>query len=172
MTVREIRGRTARGTLVVTPPEGMSADRTEVPFTLSPGGAATVPIRLTGTATTGGAAGRVRAVFDAETEAQPRLLQVAVPYASLAAAFNNVGVTADSNPTAGTFTSSGRSYSAQALATLGITRDARVTFGDATFTWPDVPPGSKDNVASTGQVIRLSGQGSRLGFLGSGTYGG
>lgn len=37
------------------------------------------------------------------------------------------------------------------------------------FTWPDSPPGTKDNVASRGETIRISGRGNALAFLGTGT---
>ncbi|GIF08253.1 hypothetical protein [Actinoplanes siamensis] len=40
-----------------------------------------------------------------------------------------------------------------------------------TFTWPDSRPGTPDNVTAVGQVIPLSGSGSKLGLLGTGVYG-
>lgn len=46
---------------------------------------------------------------------------VNVPYASLSAAFNTVGVTDNSDQAAGNFDGSGYSYSAQSLAAIGIT---------------------------------------------------
>lgn len=36
------------------------------------------------------------------------------------------------------------------------------------YLWPDTRPGDPDNIAAAGQVIRVHGQGSRLGLLGTG----
>jgi hypothetical protein len=93
-------------------------------------------------------------------------LQVTVPYPSLAAAFDNVGITADADPAAGNFDGFGNSFSATALANAGLTPRASVTSAGVAFTWPDVPAGQPDNVVASGQLIALSGTGSTLGFLG------
>ncbi len=97
--------------------------------------------------------------------------QVSVPFASLAQAFDNPGITDDSDTTPGNFDGGGQSYSAQTLATDGLTPGATVTHDGQTFTWPDAQPGANDNVVAGGQTIALSGSGSTLGFLGSGAYG-
>jgi beta-glucosidase len=96
---------------------------------------------------------------------------VDVPYASLAAAFDNTGTTDDANPSAGAFASSGKTYSAQALAAAGITRGGAVTYAGTTFTWPGAAPGTPDNVEANGQVVSVSGTGTTLGFLGAATNG-
>ncbi|MFF4795925.1 alkaline phosphatase family protein [Streptomyces sp. NPDC001276] len=96
---------------------------------------------------------------------------VDVPYTSLAAAFNNRGITDDQNASVGGFDITGHSYSAQALAAQHLTPGASVTAEGATFTWPNVPAGVADNVDSTGQKVEFSGQGSKLAFLGAGVYG-
>jgi beta-glucosidase len=92
---------------------------------------------------------------------------VQVPYASLAAAYDNRGITDDANPTAGAFASSGKTYSAQALATAGIT-PGPLSHAGTTFTWPG---GSPDNVEANGQAIALAGTGTALAFLGASTNG-
>jgi hypothetical protein len=92
-----------------------------------------------------------------------------VPYPSLAAAFDNTGITDDANPSAGAFASSGKTYSAQALAAAGLS-GGPVSFGGASFTWP-ATAGQPDNVEANGQVIALTGSGSALDFLGSSTSG-
>jgi beta-glucosidase len=97
---------------------------------------------------------------------------VTVPYPSLAAAFDNVGISDDGDPTAASFDGGGYSWSAQALASVGITPGATVPSPDGlSYTWPDVPVATPDNVAASGQVIDLSGSGSKLGFLGAGAFG-
>jgi beta-glucosidase len=94
-----------------------------------------------------------------------------VPYPSLAAAYNNVGISDDSNPSAGNFDGGGYSYSAQALAAVGLTPGATVVHDGVTFTWPNVPPGQPDNVSAQGQVIAFSAQGTKLAFLGAAAFG-
>jgi hypothetical protein len=104
-------------------------------------------------------------VSDATTES--------VPYASWAAAINNVGISDDANPTAGNLDGGGASYSAQALAaaTPSLTPGASVSHDGLTFTWPNAQPGTADNVVAGGQTVPLSGSGSTLGLLGTGDYG-
>lgn len=94
-----------------------------------------------------------------------------VPYPDLAAAYDNVGVTSESDPAPGDFDRGGDSYSAQALAAAGVTPGATVTdrAGGAAFTWPTAAPGTPDNVASAGEVVTASGQGSAVAFLGAET---
>jgi hypothetical protein len=93
-------------------------------------------------------------------------LQVTIPYAALADAFDNVGITADSDHTPGNFDGYGNSFSATALADVGITPGGQVTSGGVSFSWPDVAAGESDNVVASGQVIAFSGSGGTLGFLG------
>jgi beta-glucosidase len=96
---------------------------------------------------------------------------VTVPYPSLPAAYNNAGVSDDSNPAAGNFDGGGYSYSAQALASVGITPGATINSGGFSFTWPSAQPGQPDNVTTSGQVVDISGAGSQLAFLGAGAFG-
>jgi beta-glucosidase len=94
-----------------------------------------------------------------------------VPYSSLSAAVNDVGITDDSNPTVGNYGGPGYSFSAEALAAAGITPGSTVSSGGLSFTWPDVAVGQPDNVVPNGQVITLSGTGGHLGFLGAANNG-
>lgn len=91
-----------------------------------------------------------------------------VPYASLAQAFNNVGITDDTNPKPGNFDGSGDSYSATALAAAGLTPGSTFTSAGVNFTWPSVPAGTPDNVAGGAPTIAMHGTGNMLGFLGAG----
>lgn len=88
---------------------------------------------------------------------------------NLAAAYNNVGVTDESATAAGNFDGDGNSFSAQKLADVGLAPGASVSAVGASFSWPAAAPGTAGNVASGGQAVALSGQGSRLAFLGSGS---
>lgn len=94
-----------------------------------------------------------------------------LPYASLTGAFDNAGISFDDATTTADIDASRSSLSAEALASVGLTPGASVTYGGATFTWPDTKPGAKDNVVSSGQTVRLSGTGSRLTFLATCTWG-
>jgi beta-glucosidase len=69
----------------------------------------------------------------------------------------------------GNFDGSGYSYSAQALASVGVTPGDAV--GSSGFTWPDAPAGQPDAVTAAGQIIALHGSGTSLAFLGAGTNG-
>nr|WSX75145.1 glycoside hydrolase family 3 C-terminal domain-containing protein [Streptomyces sp. NBC_00899] len=115
------------------------------------------------------------AAFDEEKVGHAKVTQavrnVTTPYTSWSSAFNNTGVSDDSAPQSADFDGSGYSFSAQQLASVGISPGRPVTAGPATFTWPDVPSGQPDNVATQGQVISLSGSGTRLDLLGAGAPG-
>ena len=93
-----------------------------------------------------------------------------VPYASLAAAYNNTGISDNSDEAAANYDGVGDSFSAQALAAAtptALSPGTTVTTGGTTFTWPSAAAGSPDNVVAAGQTVQLSGTGSDLGFLGS-----
>ncbi|MFD4972086.1 glycoside hydrolase family 3 C-terminal domain-containing protein [Streptomyces sp. NPDC058424] len=94
-------------------------------------------------------------------------VHVRVLYRSLAAAYNNIGITDDNDPEGGTLNSSGDSFSAQALAALGLGRGAKFTHDGIDFVWPDVPAGTSDHVALGGQEIVLEGRGQALGVVGT-----
>lgn|GEM_PF-6699937 len=94
------------------------------------------------------------------------------PLPNLAAAYNNVGVTDESNTGPGNYDGEGNSFSAQKLAAVGLTPGSGVEALGAELTWPDVPAGSKGNVSSAGQAVTLEGSGSKLVFLGSGVTSG
>ena len=95
------------------------------------------------------------------------------PYSSLAAAYDNVGITDNSDPAAGDFDGTGETFSAEALAAgtpAPLTAGGHATFGGTTFTWPSAV-GTPDDVIADGQTVDLSGSGTDLGFLGAGAFG-
>ncbi len=92
----------------------------------------------------------------------------AVPYSSLAASYDNIGISDNSDPAAANYDLGGDSYSAEALADgtpTPLTPGGQVTVGGTTFTWPDVPAGTLDNVVANGQTVDLTGSGTDLGIL-------
>jgi hypothetical protein len=95
------------------------------------------------------------------------------PYSSLAAAYDNVGITGNANPAPGNFDGTGESFSAEALAAgtpTPLTAGGQATFGGTTFSWPTAV-GTANNVIADGQTIEESGSGTDLGFLGAGAFG-
>ncbi len=97
-------------------------------------------------------------------------LDAAAGYASLAASFNDVGITADSNTAPGNYDGGGASFSETALTNAGAAPGATVISSGIAFTFPNVAAGSSDNTVAEGQTITMSGSGT-LGFLVSGSYG-
>ena len=142
--------------------------------TVDPGGSA--PATFTVTAPSSGlTAGDIsllaRASFTVRGRPQSLInaAQVQVPYTSLAATYDNTGITsdADTNPSAGFtgFDGIGTSYSAEGLAAAGLNPGASVSAGGVAFTWPSAATAQPDNTMAMGQTVALSGSGSTLGFL-------
>src|SRR5580692_8048705 len=97
-------------------------------------------------------------------------LDAAAGYASLAASFNDVGITADSNTAPGNYDGGGASFSETALTNAGAAPGATVVSSGIAFAFPNVAADSNDNTVAEGQKITMSGSGT-LGFLVSGSYG-
>jgi beta-glucosidase len=93
---------------------------------------------------------------------------VSLPHASVAAALNNTGISDDTDQTAASIDGGGYSLSAQALAKSGLTPGGSFTHDGIDFTWPAAHP---DNIVANGQTVPLAGSGSRLGIIGTSTYG-
>jgi hypothetical protein len=101
------------------------------------------------------------------------LVVVAKP-GSLLPFFNNIGISDDNNPGAADFDGDGFSYSAQLLAQNGYTPGATVTVNGISYTWPNVPVATFDNIAADGQNIPTPNAkpgATQLTFLGSSTNG-
>ncbi|SEE58299.1 NPP1 family protein [Streptomyces sp. TLI_105] len=91
---------------------------------------------------------------------------------SLAATFNNVSVTQDTATDAGDIDGGGASFSAQALASSGVTPGSTIAHDGVALTWPATAgTGQPDNTVASGQTIAVSGTGDTLGFLVSASYG-
>jgi lysophospholipase L1-like esterase len=91
------------------------------------------------------------------------------PYPSLAAAYDNAGISAAAAPATADLDGLGNSFVAEDLAAAGWTPGAAVTVGGTRLTMPDTAPGAPDNVVADGQRIALHGTGSALTFLVTGT---
>src|SRR5580658_4980344 len=90
---------------------------------------------------------------------------------TLQQAFDNVGITAASDATAGNYDGIGDSFSASGLAADALSPGQTLLHDGLTITWPDVAPGQPDNVVANGQAVAVSGSGSTLGIVGASTYG-
>ena len=97
-------------------------------------------------------------------------LDAAPSYTSLAASFNNVGITGDTNTAPGNFDGGGASMSATALANAGAGAGSTISSSGLSFTMPNVAAGTPDNTVAAGQKIAVGGGGA-LGFLVSASYG-
>lgn len=91
-----------------------------------------------------------------------------VPFGSVAAAYNTVGITDAATYAAGKFDPDGNSFPAEALAAKGYSPGATVTVQGAEFTWPAAAAGTPNMVKGQGQPILVSGTGTHLALLGSG----
>jgi predicted alpha-1,2-mannosidase len=141
------------------PPNGRAA----LPVTVSASSSAPLGFNwVTATLTTPGG----------ETQTEKLAVLVAYP-GSLLAAFNNAGISNDSNVGQANFDGGGASYSATALAAQGWTPGASKTVSGVNFTWPQSTPGWPDNAIAQGQTITLNAPpGTQtLAFLGSATNG-
>lgn len=97
-------------------------------------------------------------------------LDAATAYPSLAASFNDVGITADSDTDPGNYDGGGASFSETALTNAGAGPGASVDAQGLSYTFPDVAAGVNDNTVAEGQKIAVTASGT-LGFLISASYG-
>jgi beta-galactosidase len=157
--------------LTLTTPSGWSAEATSpTRFAAIDGGqAATSTWKVTAPdgADPGAATVVANAIFTAagQTSGERDEVALLVP-TTLEKAFDNAGISDDSNVDQADLDGVGNSYSQQALTAAGLPPGAQVVHDGVSFTWPDVASGQPDNVLADGQTLELSGAGSRLAFLG------
>ncbi|HVK26177.1 MAG TPA: Gfo/Idh/MocA family oxidoreductase [Actinokineospora sp.] len=111
--------------------------------------------------------GTARPGLDSAVSDMPTGGGTLTPLASLAAAFDNVGITSETNVKPGDFDGTGNSFSAEKLAAAGLTAGATFTALGASIKWP-TGIGKINNVMGRGQVIKQTGKGSKLVVVGSG----
>jgi endo-1,4-beta-xylanase len=92
------------------------------------------------------------------------------PNDNLAASFDNVGISADTNTAAGNLDGGGSSFSQTALTNAHAGPGAQITSSGLTFTMPSAAAGTNDNTVPQNQVIKIAGTGT-LGFLLTSSYG-
>lgn len=87
-------------------------------------------------------------------------------------AFNNTGISDDSNPGSGAYDGAGgNSYSAQALASADLVPGQQFDTDGMAYTWPTAASGTPDNFQASGQVLPVLPvpNATTLGLLGSAT---
>jgi beta-glucosidase len=96
-------------------------------------------------------------------------LNLDIPYASLAAAYDSNAISDDSNITAADFDGNGNSYSEEALTAAGLSPGGTFTVNQTTMQWPATAAGSPDSVLADGQTISVGATGpvQQLTFLGA-----
>ncbi len=103
------------------------------------------------------------------------VLQI-TPTANPADYYDNSGISNDNSLTGcANLDGDGYSYSEQALAANGLSPGAAVTSNGLTYTWPNEPACTNDNIVATGQTMLIANPpagATTLGFLGVSTNGG
>jgi large repetitive protein len=79
-----------------------------------------------------------------------------VSASSLAASFNDVGITNVTATAAGNYDGNGDSFSETALTTAGAAPGATVTSSGFAFAFPNVAAGTSDNVVANGQTVTMT----------------
>jgi beta-glucosidase-like glycosyl hydrolase len=160
--------------VTMTPPSGWTATATTASTfaSVAAGQRVTTTWRLTAPAGTGPGAYALSASASL-TGAGPYTDAgtVNIAYASVAAAYGNVGISSDTATSAGNLDGGGASFSAQALAAAGFTPGSPVLHDGTSVTWPNVAAGVNDNIVASGQTVPLSGTGTTLGVYGASAYG-
>jgi len=158
-----------------TPPAGITVTPAQGTLTVPPGGASTTVAIGAADSGAGGLTPVPLGLTFTERGHQYPLagtqIPVTVPYPSFAAAYDNTGISDDTDTAAANIDGAGSSFSAQALASAGITPGAALSYDSIGFSWPAAAAGQQDNVVAAGQTIDISGTGSSLGLLDTAAYG-
>jgi beta-glucosidase len=165
-------------TVTLTPQAPAGITVTPSPDTLTIAADGTATATFTVSTTPGGSGNQtiplaITATDDATSfTVSPTNLSVNVAFTSLAASFDNTGISDESAPvTSASFDTGNDSFSEQQLTAAGFGPGATFTHDGIQYTWPSAAAGSPDNVIGAGQAIQMSGQGSMLGVLGASNNG-
>ncbi len=159
----------------VTAPSGLTITPSGGTITVPPDGSGslTLTVRASSSAAQTFYTIPVSLTDDGTTLPSVALTVLVAPPGSLLTAFDNAGISGDSDVSVADFDGDGNSYSAQALAADGLTAGQPVTVNGTTFTWPLPAPGYPDNAIADGQQVTVNAPAGTqtLGFLGSATDG-
>ncbi|WP_112433673.1 lectin [Thermogemmatispora tikiterensis] len=176
LVARDLLGKTQSISWSAHPSAGLSVSPTSGSFSVPTYGSASQT--LTVSAASGQPEGYATITFSVQTADGSTLPTVTLPVlvapaGSLLPLVNNIGISNDNTPTIADFDGSHFSYSAQLLASLGYKPGATVTVDGVSYTWPNVPVETQDNVQCSGQTIQVVPKpgATQLTFLGSATNG-
>jgi lysophospholipase L1-like esterase len=157
----------------LTAPAGLSVTPSSANIQVPPHGRATASVSVRAAAGTPQTYYPVPVAFSgdarAETGGPPGLTVLVARPGSLLRAFNNTGISGNTQISAADLDQAGNSYSAQALAAAGLSPGKPVTVNGVTFGWPSSASGYPDDAIAQGQQVTVNAPaGTRtLGFLGS-----
>lgn len=88
--------------------------------------------------------------------------------------YTSIGDSSDGQTTPSGYNGDAWLYSANALATAGVTPGSTVTADGINYTWPNVPAGQENSIEAAGQTIPVSlpAGATKIGLLGSATNAG
>jgi hypothetical protein len=141
-------------------------------LSLGPGARALSELRLTAPAATGSYDLSFQLTSSLGLPVPNVVLPVIVaPPGSLFPYYDNIGISDDSGGGSANFDGDGYSYSAEALAAVGLMPGQPVASSGFTFVWPNVPVATLDDIEASGQAITLAANTGKttLGLLGSAT---
>jgi predicted alpha-1,2-mannosidase len=160
-SVENLTNRTVTENWTATPPSGVTLSASSGTVTIPPDQTTSVSLTVTAGSTTGSYA----IAFSGGTSLN---VDVAAP-GDVWPYYNDIGVSSDGQDVPEGYDGSGYTYSANALATNGLTPGANITVNGVGYTWPDEAAGTLDSIWSAGQVIPLSlpAGTTTIGLLGS-----
>jgi hypothetical protein len=175
ISAQDVTGRPQVVQASVTAPSGVTVSPGRGSFHVPPSGHGSLALTVKAAASTPQTfySVPIKLTADGTTLPSQTLTVLVAQPGSLLAAFNNAGISNDTAVSAADFDGGGNSYSAQALAGVGITAGNPVTVGGIAYNWPLPAPGYPDNALAAGQRVTVNAPtGTRqLGFLGSATNG-
>lgn len=176
VTVTNISNRTLKVRWTATPDSGVAISPSHGIVTVAANATAKVPVTITAGGTSEGRYS-IGVTFALTSGAGLPSSSVGIAVAKPGEVwpyYTNAGITDDANTGAATFDGGGWSYSAQALASQGVRPGSTVTADGVSYTWPNVPVATLDNIEAAGQTIPLSvpAGATKIGLLGSATNAG
>jgi hypothetical protein len=173
LALQSVTGRPQTVGWTASAPSGVTVSPSSGTLTLAAGGAASIPVTVTG----GTADGDYQATVTFTSPSGP-IQPISVPIivarpGDLKPFYDDAGVSADTSQAAGNFDGLGYSYSEQALTAAGLAPGTAVTSGGVEYNWPNATAGQPDNVIAAGQVITVPpvAGATELGILGSASNG-
>jgi lysophospholipase L1-like esterase len=157
----------------LSPPAGLTVNPASVNITLPPGARSTASVSVSAAPSTPQIFYSVPVNVAGDTGPSLDLTVLVARPGSLLTAFNNTGISGDTDVSAADFDQDGNSYSAQALAAAGLSAGRPLTVNGVTFSWPPSASGYPDDAIAQGQQVMVNAPaGTRaVGFLGSATGG-